>query len=192
MSRFPSLPENPDLGDVFKRFPKTVWPLCEYHDILLRGDSDLSIADREMLAAYVSGLNACNYCHGSHQIIAEVHGIEEKVFVNLVNDPAQAGIDEKFLPLLAYLKKLTETPSKMTDKDAEAVFEAGWSEEAFYDAICICAIFNCMNRIVEGTGVVTNQMHKAEQKERLQSSKNDPQQYRNFARMMGVPEPKTD
>lgn len=186
MARFPSLPDNPRLGDVFKRFPKTVWPLCEYHDILLRGESELSVAEREMLAAYVSGLNACNYCHGSHQIIAEVHGIEEKVFENLIDDPARSGIDDKFIPLLAYLKKLTEAPSRVTDQDAEAVFAAGWSEEAFYDAICICAIFNCMNRIVEGTGVVTNDMVKAEQREHLSSMKNDPEQYRNFARGMGI------
>jgi len=186
MARFPSLPENPQLGDVFKRFPKAVWPLCEYHDILLRGDSEISIADREMLAAYVSGLNACNYCFGSHQIIAELHGIDEQVFDKLIHDPAQAGIDGRFLPLLAYLKKLTESPSRLTDKDAEAVFAAGWSEEAFYDAICICAIFNYMNRIVEGTGVVSNDMIRAEQRQRMQSNVNDPEYYRNFARMLGI------
>ncbi len=185
MARFPSLPENTQLGDVFKRFPKTVWPLCEYHDILLRGDSELSVAEREMLAAYVSGINACNYCQGSHQIIAEAHGIDGAVFDTLINDPAQAGIDEKFLPLLAYLKKLTESPSKVTDRDAEAVFAAGWSEEAFYDAICICAIFNCMNRIIEGTGVISNDMIRAEQRERMQGSEENPEFYRDFARKLG-------
>ncbi len=184
MARFPSLPENTQLGDVFKRFPKTVWPLCEYHDILLRGDSELSVAEREMLAAYVSGLNACNFCHGSHRIIAELHGIDEKVFDNLISDPAQAGIDDKFLPLLAYLKKLTEAPSKLSGQDAEAVFAAGWSEEAFYDAICICALFNFMNRIVEGTGVISNDMIKAEQRQRMQSNVDDPEYYRNYARML--------
>ncbi len=185
MARFPSLPENPQLGDVFKRFPKAVWSLCEYHDILLRGDSEFSVAEREMLAAYVSGLNACNYCHGSHQIIAEAHGIEATVFDNLVNDPENSGIEDKFFPLLAYLKKLTDTPGKMTDRDAEQVFAAGWSEEALYDAVCICAIFNCMNRIVEGTGVISNDMVKAEQRQRMEGSDEDPEFYRNYARMLG-------
>jgi uncharacterized peroxidase-related enzyme len=185
MSRFPSLPDNTVLGDVFKRFPKGVLPLCEYHDIFLRADSEISVAEREMLAAYVSGLNACNYCHGSHQIIAETHGIDAKIFDKLINDPENSGVDAKFFPLLAYLKKLTETPSKMTDKDAEAVFAVGWSEDALYDAICICAIFNAMNRIIEGTGVISNDMIKAEQRERMTGSEEDPEYYRNYARMLG-------
>jgi len=185
MARFPSLPKPTQLRDVFSRFPKGVWPLCEYHDELLRGDSELSVADREMLAAYVSGINACDYCHGSHRIVAEAHGLDADLFEKLMYEPEQSGLDKRFVPLLAYLKKLTLTPAKMTDEDAEAVFAAGWSEEAFYDAICICAIFNCMNRIVEGTGVVSNDMIRAEQRERMEGSEEDPEFYRNFARMLG-------
>ncbi len=56
MALFPSLSENPHLADVFKKFPEHVRPLLEYHDLLLRGDSPLTIAERELIAAYVSGL----------------------------------------------------------------------------------------------------------------------------------------
>ncbi|NET05043.1 MAG: hypothetical protein F6K09_11890 [Merismopedia sp. SIO2A8] len=36
----------------------------------MRGESALSAGERELITAYVSGLNACNYCYGSHQAIA--------------------------------------------------------------------------------------------------------------------------
>ena len=51
------------------------------------------------------------------------------------------------------MEKLTQTPARMTEQDAKAVFAAGWSEAALYDAVKVCALFNFMNRIVEGTGV---------------------------------------
>ena len=40
----------------------------------------------------------------------------------------------------------------MTQEDADAVFAAGWSEQALADAICVCAHFNMVNRLVEGLG----------------------------------------
>jgi alkylhydroperoxidase family enzyme len=61
-----SLPERAVLRDVFAAFPVTSRPLLEYHQALLRGPSPFSVAERELIAAYVSGLNACGYCHGVH------------------------------------------------------------------------------------------------------------------------------
>ncbi len=68
MALFPSLPERAFLGDVYKRFPKTLRPLLEYHDILLRGPSPLSIAEREMIAAYVRGTPLQRSPEGAHLI----------------------------------------------------------------------------------------------------------------------------
>lgn len=55
--------------------------------------------------------------------------------------------------MLAYVAKLTRTPARMTDDDAAAVFAAGWDERALHDAVQVCALFNFMNRIVEGLGI---------------------------------------
>ena len=41
----------------------------------------------------------------------------------------------------------------MTPQDAEAVLAAGWTEQALYDAVSICALYNFMNRLVEGLGI---------------------------------------
>ena len=186
MARFPSLPDIPQLTDVFRLFPKGVWPLCEYHDVVLRGPSPLTVGERELIAAYVSGINACAYCQGAHRIFAEIHGIDAQVFEQLITDPAAAGVSGRLLPILTYVKKLTQSPAMVSDRDASAVYAEGWGEEALYDAICVCALFNFMNRIVEGCGVVTNDMFKAEQRSRMETSRDNPQAYRNFARMLGV------
>lgn len=150
---FPSLPEAPTLGDVFKAFPDGLRPLLEFHDQVLRSPSDLSIAERELIAAYVSGLNACAFCTGAHTFIARAYGIAPAVIDQLLDDRDTADVDPKLQPILSYVAKLTQTPSRLTEADARAVYAAGWSEAALYDAIRTCALFNFMNRIVEGTGV---------------------------------------
>ena len=87
MSQFPSLPDDHQLADVFKRFPQSVGPLLAYHDRVLRDWSPLTVAERELIAAYVSALNACTYCHGSHQLAAEAFGIDASLLETLLQDP---------------------------------------------------------------------------------------------------------
>jgi hypothetical protein len=57
------------------------------------------------------------------------------------------------VPVLTYIRKLTLSPTTMTQPDADAVYAAGWSERALYDAIQICCLYNFMNRFVEGIGL---------------------------------------
>lgn len=150
---FPSLPQHPGLADVMRRFPRTMRPLLEYHDLLLRSESDLPVADRELVATYVSGLNACAFCFEAHRIYARAFGIDPEVVDALLQDVEAAPVRDQLKPLLAYVRKLTLTPAKMTEPDAAAVYAVGWSEDALFDAVQTCALFNLMNRLVEGSGV---------------------------------------
>lgn len=186
MARLPSLPDGADLTHVFRRFPMGVKPLCEYTDDLLRGPSPFSVGEREFIAAYVSGINACRYCHGAHSIIAELHGIDANLLNSVLNDPAGAGVEPKMLPVLDYVRKLTETPAQLTDADAQRVFDAGWSEEALYHAISVCALFNFMNRIVEGCGVESDPVVRDTQRERHAAMRDEPRPYTLFARKIGA------
>lgn len=153
---FPSLPDDPQLLDLFRLFPHAIPPLLDYHDRLLRDESPLTVGERELIAAYVSGLNACDFCHGAHAIAASVYGIEVSVLAALMEAVDTAPVDDRLKPILAYLKKLTQTPARMTPTDAERVYAVGWSERALFDAICVCALFNMMNRIVLGSGILTD------------------------------------
>ncbi|MCC7412878.1 MAG: peroxidase-related enzyme [Gammaproteobacteria bacterium] len=156
MPRFASLPEPTELLDVFRRFPRGVTQLLEYHDAMLRGPSPLSPGERELIAAYVSGLNKCHYCHDTHLEVAREFNIDTELAEQLLRDPDHAGIDHRLRPILDYVRKLTLTPARMVDADAHRVFDAGWDEAALHDAVIVCALFNFMNRVVEGMGVKPN------------------------------------
>jgi uncharacterized peroxidase-related enzyme len=147
------LPDDATVLDVLRTFPEPAGPLVDYHQVVLRGPSELTVGERELIAAFVSGLNSCRYCRGVHEAVAERFGIEHGVLTALLEDIGTAPVRDALKPLFAYVRKLTETPSRMTPADAEAVLAAGWQERTLYDAVSVCALFNLMNRIVEGLGV---------------------------------------
>lgn len=150
---FPSLPDTPDLGDVLKRFPAFVPDLLRLTDVVMCDASGMHVGDRELVAGYVSALNACQYCTDSHMNAASAFGVDPAILTALLEDVETAPIDAPLKPLLLYVKKLTLTPARMTEQDAAAVYAAGWSEDALFDAVKVCAMFSFMNRIVEGTSV---------------------------------------
>lgn len=153
MSFLKSLPEDAVLLHVFKAYPATSRPLIEYHEALLRGPSPLTVAERELVAAFVSGLNACHYCHGVHEATARKFGVAEGLLIRLLSDIDSTPVADRLKPILRYVKKLTLAPAKMTQADADAVFAAGWDDRALHDAVSVCALFNFMNRLVEGHGI---------------------------------------
>jgi uncharacterized peroxidase-related enzyme len=153
MPFLPSLPDPAHLSDLYARFPDNVQPLMVYTDGLLRGEGELNVGERELIATYVSALNACTFCVGAHRAYAEVFGIDAGLIDALIDDPATAPVDDKLRPILAYVAKLNTLPSRLKQDDAQAVYDAGWSETALYEAVQVCALFNMMNRIIEGSGI---------------------------------------
>ena len=65
MPRLRSLPEQPVMRDLYKSQPATCKPLGELTEVAMRGPSPFTQGQRELIAAYVSGLNACTYCHAT-------------------------------------------------------------------------------------------------------------------------------
>jgi len=157
MTYLPSLPGDAKLPDVFRAFPGTARHLIDYHEVLMRGESPLSEAQRELIAAYVSGLNACHYCYGVHQTTAQAFGVDENLLASLLDDMDTVDIEDRMRPLLRYVRKLTTEQGRVTPADAQDVLDAGWDEAALHDAVSVCALFNFMNRFVNGLGVTAEQ-----------------------------------
>lgn len=154
MARVRSLPENASLLDLRSRYAALFDLMRPYGQQLMRGPSPFTPGERELIAAYTSATNACRYCHGVHKIVAEGFGIDPALLESLWTGIDTAPVDEKMKPVLKYVRKLTETPSRLIDADADAIYAAGWSDEALVHAVAVCAYFNQMNRLVEGAGIV--------------------------------------
>ena len=149
-----SLPDNAKLAELFKPRGKYYTPLLQFVETVMRGDSELSPGEREMIAGYVSHLNGCRYCEGGHREAAVTLGIDPAVFDELKDDIETAAIDERMKPILRFARRLTQAPESVSQADADAITAAGWSELTLSDVVNVCAIFNYFNRLVEGHGIV--------------------------------------
>ena len=150
---FSSVPETASLQDVLITFPHASKELLEFIEKVMRAESPLSVGERELIATYVSALNSCEFCYGAHLNFCVAFGIDGDLIKQLIEDLDSASIEPKLKSLLAYARKLTLNPSKMLKVDAEEVYRHGWDERALFDTVQVCALFNMMNRIVDGTGV---------------------------------------
>lgn len=153
MAYFPSLPEDAGVRHIVSLNPAAGRALIELHEAALRNASGLAPGEKELIAAYVSGLNACQYCYGVHSETARAFGVDAALLEQLLADPESVAIEPRLKPILAYARKLTLHPALMTQADADAVFAAGWGEAELHDAVLTICLFNFMNRLLEGHGV---------------------------------------
>jgi uncharacterized peroxidase-related enzyme len=162
-----SLPANAALLRVFQAYPATARPLIELHELLMRDSSPFTVAERELMAAFVSSLNECSYCHGVHAATAESFGVPADTLTEAVTNLDTAPVDDRLKPVLAYLRKLTLAPARLTAADTDAVFAAGWDDRALHDAVLVGALFNFMNRMVDGLGIQVDEGYFAVSAKRL-------------------------
>lgn len=153
MPFFSSLPEDAGARHIRALNPATGRALIEFHSAVLRTDSQLTARDKELIAAFVSGLNAWQYCFGVHKETAKSIGLEESLIEALLVDLDNAPVDAKIKPLLDYARVLTLTPTKALQRHVDAIFAAGWTERDLHDAILTVCLFNFMNRLLDGHGV---------------------------------------
>lgn len=76
----------PDAGvrEVFEKVPELFEGWTETGERLYRGPSAFSPGERELIVSYISALNACKYCLGSHIVIAQAWGIDRSVLDAIV------------------------------------------------------------------------------------------------------------
>ena len=157
MSFYPSLPDSHHLVALWQRFPRGIEPLLGLHDDFLRNeDSELTIAERELIAAHVSNLNGCRYCAVAHQRYATAFGIDQGVFGDMAVETGHDSLSPRMQAALDYAAKLTRDPAAVSQSDFDALLAAGWSEDGIHDIVCVTAIYAFMNRLLEGSGMKEN------------------------------------
>lgn len=153
MSYLPSSPNLASLAGLLAKYPRCGVLLFKLLENNKSACSALSEDVYDLISAYVSGLNQSVSCFDTVKVTAKELGVDESTVRQLKRDIDSAHIDEKFKPLLHFVKKLTLTPSQITQVDIEQIYAAGWDERALLDTVRLCAVVNCMNRFVLGVGI---------------------------------------
>ena len=71
----------------------------------------------------------------------------------MLNDLDTAPISEKDRTLYAFIRKMVRASTSITQNDVDVARKAGWSDEALYDAITVCSLFQFYNNWIDATGV---------------------------------------
>jgi uncharacterized peroxidase-related enzyme len=117
----------------------------------MRGQSDWSVGDRELMAAYVSKANQCPFCVSAHSATSTMwYGDQAKVASTLADVDA-APIDEPLRATLRMLGKLTQQNSVDAD-DIRAVLDASVSPQQIKDALAVSLAFNITDRLANAFG----------------------------------------
>ncbi len=140
--------------------------LARFTHGVMHEPAPLSPGLRELIAAYTSYLNECEFCAKSHAAVtAELLGSEELVWDTL-HDLEASSLPENEKALLRFVAKVTKDLPSITAADIQSLREVGWTDEAIYYAISVCALFNFYNRWVTASGVhaVSHEGHRSRAK----------------------------
>jgi uncharacterized peroxidase-related enzyme len=114
----------------------------------MRGPSAWSVADRELMAAYVSQANQCAFCVGAHTATAGQAYQDSAKVQAVLADLDSAPIEEGLRTTLRMLGKLTREGT-VSAEDMRQVMSAGISRQQVEDALAVCAAFNITDRLAD-------------------------------------------
>ena len=136
--------------------PETAKPLGELAEVLLRGPNTLTSGERETIAAFVSNLNECRFCHASHRAAAAHHLEGDYTVVDAaIGDYRTAPVSPKLKALLAIAAKVAGDARQVSAADVEAARAQGATDTEIHDAVLIAAAFCMYNRYVDGLATWT-------------------------------------
>lgn len=115
---------------------------------VMRGPSEWSVSERELMAAMVARWNSCTFCIGAHRAIA-IRGIDPATVDACITDYRTAPVAEPLRAALALLETMTRTPEALTASHATAAFEAGVTRAQLADAAAVGAVFNIITRYAD-------------------------------------------
>jgi len=79
-------------------------------------------------------------------------GSKELVW-GVLRDLETSELDAKHKALMRFVDKVNHDSPRITADDMTPLREAGWTDEAIYFAITVCALFNFYNRWIDASGV---------------------------------------
>jgi uncharacterized peroxidase-related enzyme len=146
------LPEGlPGIVGPMVAYPETEKHLNGLADALLRGPSSLTPGEREMIAAYVSSCNECNFCTQLHASTARhLLGTASGMVDQVLSQGAQAPVSEKLQALLEIAAKVRVDGRTVTAEDVTRARQAGADDKAIHDTVLIAAAFSMYTRYVDG------------------------------------------
>lgn len=125
-------------------------PIRELTQILMRGNSTLTEAERELIASVVSNGNQCTFCITAHTAAADLLIGNHETSQKVKQDIATAPVSEKMKALLTIASLTRESGKRVTAEVIDKAKNAGATDVEIHDTVLIAALFCLYNRYVDG------------------------------------------
>lgn len=138
--------------------PESIVKHIDLYMEIMFSKSDLSRAEREMMAVVVSAANGCEYCM-THHAQALLHYWKDTAKVELLKvNFRKVNLIDSELSLCLFADELTTEPEKSHYTDfTQKLRDVGLGDSAILDATLVVSYFNFVNRIVLALGVEIEQ-----------------------------------
>jgi alkylhydroperoxidase family enzyme len=89
-------------------------------------------------------------------------GSEDLVW-GVLKDLESSALPEKEKALFRFVDKVNHDSPRITAEDMQPLYAVGWTDQAIYFAITVCALFNFYNRWIDASGVhaLSDEAHRA-------------------------------
>jgi uncharacterized peroxidase-related enzyme len=121
-------------------------------------DGELPRQTKELISSWVSQVNQCPYCVGTHNFFLQYLGAPKELTdaITTATSADDLPVDDQTKTLLHLVTKVSKHAYKVTDEDWDQAREAGWTTEQVLEGVFCASLFNFITRIVDSTGLGTS------------------------------------
>ena len=136
--------------------PERLRGFSQMYNALMLGESELSKAEREMIAVVVSSLNHCYYCLVAHGATLRQLTGDPALAETIAANYRHADITPRQRAMLDFAVKVTKASSEIVEEDRQALRDAGFSNRGIWDVAEVAAFFNMSNRVSSAIAMKPN------------------------------------
>ena len=155
--------------------PERLKRWIRHFNSVMFGESELTIAEREMIGVAVSSQNHCLYCLVAHGAELRRHLGDPVLGDRIAFDYRRAGLDARTMAMLDYAVKLTNTPVDCEAADFDVLRAHGFSDEGIFDIAETASMYNFTNRMASATGMMPNREYHSIGRDAMNQDTGEPE-----------------
>lgn len=136
--------------------PERLRGFSQMYNALMLAESELTKAEREMIAVVVSSLNHCYYCLVAHGAALRQLTGDAKLADTIAANYRHADLTPRQRTMLDFVVKVTKSSSEIVEEDRQTLRDAGFSNRGIWDIAEVAAFFNMSNRVSSAIGMKPN------------------------------------
>ncbi|GAC1392686.1 MAG: peroxidase-related enzyme [Vulcanimicrobiaceae bacterium] len=137
----------PNVFRAYAKRPEHFRAFMAYHDVLMKGESNLSRAEREAIVVAVSAENLCQYCVTAHGAALRILGKDPVLADQIAINWRTADLTPRWRGMLEFASLVNEPGFAPSDSDIAHLNAQGFSDTDIWDIAAIAAFFGFSNRM---------------------------------------------